>query len=60
MNEQNNNETNLNNNINQIPNSNINNQAIEENQNQWKILTDEQYKELYDKYDENEPWYNRI
>ena len=33
MNEQNNNETNLNNNINQIPNSNINNQAIEENQN---------------------------
>ena len=35
-------------------------EAIEENQNQWKILTDEQYKELYDKYDGNEPWYNRI
>ena len=35
-------------------------EAIEESQNQWKILTDEQYKELYDKYDENEPWYNRI
>jgi len=35
-------------------------EAVDEDQNQWKILTDEQYKELYDKYDENEPWYNRI
>ena len=34
--------------------------AVDEDQNQWKILTDEQYKELYEEYDENEPWYNRV